>query len=45
MSRNAQGHLVPDPVKFPRGLKALSDDLKGMGMKMGIYSDNGYKTW
>lgn len=44
-ARNTEGHLVPDPVKFSRGMKALSKDLKEMGLNMGLYSDNGYKTW
>jgi hypothetical protein len=29
--------LVPDPVKFPRGIKALADDIHALGLKIGIY--------
>ncbi len=42
--RNAQGRLEADPVKFPRGIRALADDLHAMGMKLGIYSCAGHMT-
>ena len=42
--RDAQGHLVADPQKFPRGIRALADDLHAMGMKLGIYSCAGLMT-
>jgi alpha-galactosidase len=29
--------LVPDPYKFPRGIKALADDIHALGLKIGIY--------
>jgi alpha-galactosidase len=42
--RDAKGNLVPDPVKFPSGLKALGDFLHARGFKFGIYSCAGSKT-
>jgi len=35
---------VPDPSKFPRGIKALADDIHSLGLKLGIYSDAGTLT-
>jgi Alpha galactosidase A len=29
--------LVPDPSKFPRGIKALAHDIHALGLKIGIY--------
>ena len=29
--------LVPDPLKFPRGIKALAHDIHALGLKIGIY--------
>lgn len=26
-SRNGQGHIVPDATKFPRGMKAVADEV------------------
>jgi alpha-galactosidase len=42
--RDAAGNLVPDPVKFPGGLKALGDYLHAKGLKFGIYSCAGDQT-
>lgn len=37
--RNSNGELVPDPQKFPSGMRALTDYVHGLGLKIGIYSD------
>ncbi len=37
--RDRNGDLVPDPQKFPGGMKALADYVHGLGFKIGIYSD------
>jgi alpha-galactosidase len=29
--------MVPDPSKFPRGIKALAGDIHSLGLKIGIY--------
>ena len=29
--------MVPDPLKFPRGIKALANDIHSLGLKIGIY--------
>ncbi|KAB5590844.1 hypothetical protein CTheo_5713 [Ceratobasidium theobromae] len=43
-NRSTSGHLVADPVKFPSGIKNLTDTLHKMGFKAGIYSDAGWFT-
>ncbi|UOX89599.1 carbohydrate-binding protein [Amycolatopsis sp. FBCC-B4732] len=43
-SRNAAGDLVPDPARFPHGIKALADYVHGKGLKFGIYTSAGTKT-
>jgi len=42
--RDANDQLVPDPAKFPGGLKALGDYLHARGFKFGMYSCAGSKT-
>jgi len=37
--RDQNGNLVPDPERFPNGMKALADTIHGKGLKLGIYSD------
>lgn len=37
--RDQHGNLVPDPTKFPSGMKALADFVHSRGLKIGIYSD------
>jgi len=37
--RDSNGELVPDPQKFPNGIKPLSDYVHNLGLKIGIYSD------
>lgn len=38
MERDDEGDLIVDPVKFPSGLKALSDYLHERGFKFGVYN-------
>jgi alpha-galactosidase len=42
--RDSNGDLIPDPEKFPNGIKALADYVHGKGFKLGIYSDAADKT-
>ncbi len=42
--RDAGGHLVPDPVKFPDGISGTADYVHGKGLKLGIYEDAGTAT-
>src|SRR3978361_2286809 len=44
MERNKNGDLVPDPVKFPNGMKALADYVHSKGLKFGLYNCAGTKT-
>ncbi|MFJ9895433.1 NPCBM/NEW2 domain-containing protein [Streptomyces sp. NPDC091280] len=43
-SRDADGKLVPDPVRFPHGIKAVADYVHAKGLKLGIYTSAGTKT-
>lgn len=42
--RDENGNLVPDPEKFPSGMKALADYVHSKGLKFGIYGDAGTET-
>ena len=42
--RDADGKLVPDPEKFPHGMKYIADYLHERGLKFGMYSCAGYLT-
>ena len=37
--RDRQNNIIPDPEKFPSGIKALADYVHSKGLKLGIYSD------
>ncbi|MFJ7300619.1 NPCBM/NEW2 domain-containing protein [Streptomyces sp. NPDC099088] len=43
-SRDADGKLVPDPERFPGGIKAVADYVHSKGLKLGIYTSAGTKT-
>jgi alpha-galactosidase len=43
-TRDANGKLVPDPVRFPNGIKAVADYVHSKGLKLGIYTSAGTKT-
>lgn len=42
--RDANGKLVPDPKRFPDGIKAVADYVHSKGLKLGIYTSAGTKT-
>lgn len=42
--RDENGKLVPDPKKFPYGMKALADYVHSLGFKFGMYSCAGVMT-
>ncbi|WP_053850956.1 NPCBM/NEW2 domain-containing protein [Streptomyces sp. NRRL B-24085] len=42
--RDADGKLVPDPARFPNGIKAVADYVHAKGLKLGIYTSAGTKT-
>jgi alpha-galactosidase len=44
VERRADGRIVPDPQRFPSGMKALADYVHGKGLRFGIYSDAGTAT-
>ena len=37
--RDKRNNIIPDPVKFPSGMKALADYVHSKGLLLGIYSD------
>jgi alpha-galactosidase len=43
-TRDANGKLVPDPARFPNGIKAVADYVHSKGLKLGIYTSAGTKT-
>ncbi|MCF0135788.1 MAG: glycoside hydrolase family 27 protein [Lachnospiraceae bacterium] len=42
--RDSEGRLVPDPEKFPHGMKYVSDYVHSKGLKFGMYSCAGFLT-
>lgn len=42
--RGKDGRLVPDPEKFPHGMKHVADYIHSKGLKFGMYSSGGYLT-
>ena len=42
--RDENGRLVPDPEKFPHGMKAVADYVHSKGLKFGMYSCAGNLT-
>ncbi|MBP5209872.1 MAG: glycoside hydrolase family 27 protein [Clostridia bacterium] len=43
-SRSEEGELVPDPEKFPHGIRYLADYVHSKGLLLGIYSCAGVRT-
>ncbi|MFI0713412.1 NPCBM/NEW2 domain-containing protein [Streptomyces inhibens] len=43
-TRDGNGKLVPDPQRFPNGIKAVADYVHSKGLKFGIYTSAGIKT-
>jgi len=41
--RDPSGNLMPNPVRFPSGIKALADYVHSKGLRFGLYSSAG--TW
>ncbi|NLR61658.1 glycoside hydrolase family 27 protein [Chitinophaga polysaccharea] len=44
MERDSLGNLIPDPVKFPHGLKVVVDYVHAKGLKFGLYNCAGTLT-
>lgn len=42
--RDSLGFPQADPERFPSGMKALADYIHSKGLKIGIYSDAGWRT-
>ncbi|MBO0864566.1 MAG: alpha-galactosidase, partial [Mycobacterium sp.] len=41
LGRGSDGELLPDPSKFPDGIKPLADYVHSLGLKFGIYTSAG----
>jgi alpha-galactosidase len=44
VDRDSEGNILPDPERFPSGMKALADYVHSKGLKFGLYSDAGTAT-
>ena len=44
VARDSAGNIIPDPITFPHGIKALADYIHHKGLKLGIYSCAGSLT-
>ncbi|HEX3249868.1 MAG TPA: alpha-galactosidase [Pyrinomonadaceae bacterium] len=44
IDRDAHGNILPDPQRFPSGMKAVADYIHSKGLKFGLYSDAGTLT-
>jgi alpha-galactosidase len=44
VGRDAAGDILPDPVRFPSGIKLLADYIHARGLLFGLYSDAGDQT-
>jgi len=44
LERDENGNLVPDPEKFPGGMKALADYVHSKGLKFGVHNCAGSTT-
>ena len=44
VSRDSLGFIQADPQQFPSGMKALADYVHSRGLKLGVYSDAGWRT-
>ena len=42
--RDSNGNLVPDPIKFPSGMKVLIEYIHSKGLKFGLYNCAGTQT-
>ncbi len=43
-ARDADGNILPDPTRFPNGMRALAEYVHSLDLKLGIYSDRGTRT-
>eukprot|EP00040_Diaphanoeca_grandis_P027821 m.159215 g.159215 ORF g.159215 m.159215 type:complete len:969 (-) comp31127_c1_seq1:249-3155(-) len=44
VARDANGRIIEDPVRFPSGIKALTDYVHSKGLKFGLYTARGSGT-
>jgi len=43
-NRDANNHIIVDPIKFPKGMKEMGDFLHSQGLKFGLYNSAGTMT-
>ncbi|KAL5319275.1 hypothetical protein ACEPPN_012325 [Leptodophora sp. 'Broadleaf-Isolate-01'] len=41
---NVTNQIIPDPLKFPTGIKGIADEIHALGLKVGIYGSAGTLT-
>jgi alpha-galactosidase len=44
VGRDSAGNIIPDPQRFPNGMKPLADYIHSLGLKFGVYSCAGSMT-
>jgi alpha-galactosidase len=44
VERDKDANIIPDPKRFPDGIKPVADYVHSLGLKFGIYSDAGSQT-
>jgi len=44
VDRDEEGNIIPDPERFPSGMKSLADYVHSAGLKFGLYSCAGVLT-
>lgn len=44
VDRDLNGTVIPDPVRFPYGMRALADAVHAKGFKFGLYTAQGSRT-
>lgn len=44
IGRDGNGNIIPDPERFPNGMKAVADYVHDLGLKFGLYSCAGTHT-
>jgi len=44
VDRDEEGNIIPDPERFPSGMKSLADYVHSRGLKFGLYSCAGVLT-
>jgi alpha-galactosidase len=44
VARDSNGHIVPDPIKFPSTLPKFVNNIKSMKLKLGLFAAAGVRS-